>query len=146
MKIYFPELTFNSAHYIPGHETCGSPHGHTYFVRNLTVDVSMCLHENEETAGITIDFGELKQYIRSWHHRNIIPRRDYEAWKEFYDKMGWRDNLLCVDFTSAEFIAEELKVGLLAVLDRAMMSTPYKADSDMIHFELWEGPNQAVKV
>jgi 6-pyruvoyltetrahydropterin/6-carboxytetrahydropterin synthase len=44
------------AHYLPGHEKCGSLHGHTYKIEVVI--------EGENKSGMIIDFAELKKSIK----------------------------------------------------------------------------------
>jgi 6-pyruvoyltetrahydropterin/6-carboxytetrahydropterin synthase len=44
------------AHYLPGHEKCGSLHGHTYKIEVVI--------EGENKSGMVIDFAELKKAIK----------------------------------------------------------------------------------
>ncbi|WP_407455179.1 6-pyruvoyl trahydropterin synthase family protein [Methanobrevibacter sp.] len=64
-------LRFSSAHIIPGHESCGYIHGHSYFV-----DVEI----EGERAGdfdFVVDFKDVKKYTKSMcdelDHRMLIP-------------------------------------------------------------------------
>ena len=64
-------LRFSSAHVIPGHESCGYIHGHSYFV-----DVEI----EGERAGdfeFVVDFKDVKAYTKAicneLDHRLLIP-------------------------------------------------------------------------
>ena len=64
-------LRFSSAHVIPGHESCGFIHGHSYFV-----DVEI----KGERAGefeFVVDFKDIKKYTKAicdeLDHRLLIP-------------------------------------------------------------------------
>lgn len=64
-------LRFSSAHVIPGHESCGFIHGHSYFV-----DVEI----EGERAGdfeFVVDFKDVKKYTKAicdeLDHRLLIP-------------------------------------------------------------------------
>ena len=64
-------LRFSSAHVIPGHESCGFIHGHSYFV-----DVEI----EGERAGdfdFVVDFSDVKKYTKAicdeLDHRLLIP-------------------------------------------------------------------------
>lgn len=58
---------FDSMHSLPGHPTCGRPHGHTYTVEAVV--------EGEPVNGIVIDFSELKAGLREvlaeFDHANL---------------------------------------------------------------------------
>ena len=55
------------AHFLPGHNKCGTLHGHTY-----RVEVTI---EGENKTGMIIDFGDLKQLLRetlsAYDHRSF---------------------------------------------------------------------------
>ncbi len=144
MKIYFPEITFSAAHYIPGHPQCGGLHGHTYFVRNLEIEI-----ETLDSVGMSIDFGLIKRYFKSeWDHKFFVPGDDYEKWREAFlgpdapinmDVEGhW---LRAIKHTTAEWMVVEIRKGLGELMEWNEVVSALK-----IHFDLYEGPNQAVKV
>ncbi len=47
---------FDAAHYLPGHESCGSMHGHTYRVEVVI--------EGELRDNMLMDFAELRKLVR----------------------------------------------------------------------------------
>ncbi len=47
----------DSAHYLPGHETCGIVHGHTY-------KVEMVIEGEKKESGMVMDFYEIKKIIK----------------------------------------------------------------------------------
>ncbi len=55
------------AHFLPGHQKCGTLHGHTYQIE-MTV-------EGENKTGMIIDFGDLKAQLREtlslYDHRSF---------------------------------------------------------------------------
>jgi len=56
MKLGVTEY-IDCAHHLPGHERCGSLHGHTY-----QVDVFI---EGDHKGGMLLDFAELKKVLRA---------------------------------------------------------------------------------
>ena len=64
-------LRFSSAHVIPGHETCGYIHGHSYFV-----DVEIEGERNGDFEFV-VDFKDVKAYTKAicdeLDHRLLIP-------------------------------------------------------------------------
>ena len=78
-------LRFSSAHVIPGHESCGFIHGHSYFV-----DVEI----EGERAGefdFVVDFKDVKKYTKAicdeLDHRLLIPvYNKLIDFKDFYKK------------------------------------------------------------
>jgi len=65
----------DSAHYIPGHDKCGSLHGHTYKVEVVI--------EGEKKAGMIIDFSELKKAIKEalalYDHKTLNEILEYPS-------------------------------------------------------------------
>lgn len=57
----------DSAHYLPDHKSCGTPHGHTY-----KIEVTI---EGEKKGGIVIDFHDLRRQVREvlkeYDHRSL---------------------------------------------------------------------------
>lgn len=142
LKLHFPELTFAAAHYIPGHKTCGSPHGHTYFVRDLEILVPP---DTLDEVGMSIDFGLIKGYFKTeWDHKFVIPKKDEDYWRHIYEETGYcpiDDNRVVLKYTTCEWMA------IIMRRDLGKAIGWNEADAAMnIHFELWEGPNQAVKI
>lgn len=63
---------FDSAHFIPNHETCGKVHGHTYRVE---VEV-----EGDLNNGMVIDFADLKRALRE-----VIKELDHRLINDILD-------------------------------------------------------------
>jgi 6-pyruvoyltetrahydropterin/6-carboxytetrahydropterin synthase len=65
----------DSAHYIPGHDKCGSLHGHTYKIEVVI--------EGEKKSGMIIDFSELKGAIKEalalYDHRTLNEILEYPS-------------------------------------------------------------------
>ncbi len=63
------------AHYLPGHQKCGTPHGHTYRVEMIV--------EGENKTGMIIDFGDLKILLREalslYDHRSFNDFLEYPS-------------------------------------------------------------------
>ncbi len=145
MKILIPEITFSAAHYIPGHKTCSGIHGHTYFVRNLEIDVDVI-----DSVGMSIDFGLVKGHIKDrWDHKLILPKEingeEIQGIRELMDAFDLMKvncfNMIFIKHTTAEWMATEIRRGL-----GVQFGWSEVVSADRIHLELWEGPNQAVKV
>lgn len=64
-------LRFSSAHVIPGHESCGYIHGHSYFV-DIVIE-----GERAGKFDFVVDFKEVKEYTKAicdeLDHRLLIP-------------------------------------------------------------------------
>ena len=90
MKLGITEY-MDCAHHLPGHEKCGSFHGHTY-----RVDVHV---EGDHKGGMILDFAELKKHVRT-----ILSE---------YDHKDWNDVL---DYPTVENICELLSTRLEAVV------------------------------
>jgi len=66
------DMSFDAAHYIPGHPKCGVIHGHTYFV-----NIELVYEGTPETF---VDIGEVKEIVKGWDHKLIIPIEHSEFW------------------------------------------------------------------
>ncbi len=141
MKLILKELYFSAGHRIKEHCKCKVPHGHTYFVRNITYvpkDTTL------DRMGIIIDFGELKERIKGyfkthWDHKMIIPdvAKEVIAWTELYEKLRLDiTSLKPLKYTTAEYMAIVIKEELEEMFPNAKEIT----------FELLEGPLQGVGV
>jgi len=75
------------AHYLPGHQKCGSLHGHTYTVE-LTV-------EGEIKSGMVMDFADLRQLLRE-----ALSIYDHGMFNDF------------LEYPSVENICKMIKQGL----------------------------------
>jgi 6-pyruvoyltetrahydropterin/6-carboxytetrahydropterin synthase len=66
----------DSAHYIPGHDKCGSLHGHTY-------KVEVVIEGEKNKSGMIMDFSELKRTIREalalYDHRTLNEILEYPS-------------------------------------------------------------------
>ncbi len=72
------------AHYLPGHDKCGSLHGHTYKIEVVI--------EGENKSGMIIDFSELKKSIK-----DALSHFDHKTLNDF------------MDYPSVENICESIK-------------------------------------
>ena len=63
------------AHFLPGHQKCGTLHGHTYKIEVVI--------EGENKSGMIIDFAELKNSLRQtlsiYDHRSFNDYLDYPS-------------------------------------------------------------------
>jgi 6-pyruvoyltetrahydropterin/6-carboxytetrahydropterin synthase len=83
----------DSAHYLPGHETCGIVHGHTY-------KTEIVIEGEKKETGMVMDFYEIKKVIK-------------EVLKE-YDHVLLNDIL---EFPSVENLCEHVCEKLSSRLD-----------------------------
>ncbi|MDY0386580.1 MAG: 6-carboxytetrahydropterin synthase QueD [Methanolobus sp.] len=83
----------DSAHYLPGHETCGIVHGHTY-------KTEVVIEGDKKDTGMVMDFYEIKKVIK-------------EVLKE-YDHV-LLNNIL--EFPSVENLCEHVHTKLSSRLD-----------------------------
>ncbi len=72
MKLGITEF-IDCAHHLSDHRKCGFPHGHTY-----RIDVTI---ESEFKGGMIIDFGELKEKVRS-----VLIKYDHRDWNDFLEQ------------------------------------------------------------
>lgn len=123
----FKELTFDAAHYIPGHPKCSVLHGHTYIIRNLEIYVDDF-----------VDFGDIKEVIRGWDHTTIVPERYVVIWLNeiapLLEKVGASLKIRHVESTTVECIGETIQKELMS-LKHVVGCT----------FKIYEGQNQGVK-
>ena len=137
MKLVFDQLSFEAAHYIPGHKgACAGIHGHTYIIKNLTLNVSdLALNEQ----GIVLDFGDVKEYFKTaWDHKFLIPEIDSEYWRHIYEECGSvpvKDNRKVLRGVSDEVMA--------IIIHNDLRKLSHVME---VHFTLYEGLNQGVSV
>ncbi|MCD1294111.1 6-carboxytetrahydropterin synthase QueD [Methanocella sp. CWC-04] len=66
----------DSAHYLPGHETCGCTHGHTY-------KVEMIISGEKSGKGMVMDFYEMKKTLKrvlsEYDHRCLNDIIEYPS-------------------------------------------------------------------
>ncbi len=72
------------AHFLPGHQKCGTLHGHTYKIEVII--------EGENKSGMIIDFAELKNSLRE-----TLSRYDHHSFNDF------------LEYPSVENICEMIK-------------------------------------
>ena len=75
MKLGVTEY-FDSAHYLPGHMTCGHVHGHTY-------TVELVVEGEKRGAGMVVDFYDLKSALKKvlseYDHRLLNDVIEYPS-------------------------------------------------------------------
>jgi len=134
------KITFEAAHYIPGYDgKCASVHGHSYQLLNLKIPYNP--YELDD-KGLSTDFGIIKRKVKeyidsSWDHKMIIPGHSphIHAWRQHYKILGIPDNLVVMEYTSAEAIAAIIALHLSKILG---------LEPEEISFELLETGNQGV--
>ena len=66
----------DSAHFIPGHETCGNMHGHTY-------KVEFIIEGEKKESGMVMDFYDMKSILRrvlsEYDHRCLNDIVEYPS-------------------------------------------------------------------
>jgi 6-pyruvoyltetrahydropterin/6-carboxytetrahydropterin synthase len=89
---------FNSAHFLPDHPgKCSNPHGHRWEVE-IRVDIQMPQPGAQDTewGSMFVDFGDLKQIITSFDHKNLNDGFQYPTaeviatamWNDVYEVVG----------------------------------------------------------
>jgi 6-pyruvoyltetrahydropterin/6-carboxytetrahydropterin synthase len=67
--------SIDSAHFLPGHETCSRVHGHTYRIELVV--------EGEKRGGMVVDFYDLKTILRGvleeFDHRLLNDLLEYPS-------------------------------------------------------------------
>lgn len=123
-------LRFSSAHVIPGHESCGFIHGHSYFV-----DIEI----EGERAGkfeFVVDFKDVKGLTKSicdeLDHRLLIP-----VYNELIDfKKFDKDNDSIFDLKKRKTIHFEIdgKSYSIPSVDCVLMPLPYTSAEELSKF------------
>ena len=132
MQIKIYELTFSAAHYLAGHPKCGGIHGHTFFIRNFNAE------SKDASAEMVVDFGRIKDYFaNNWDHKFIIDETALEFWQEVIAEGILLKNLRTV---KGRPTCENIAWAMSEDLRRLFPDLTY------LYFELYEGPNQGVKV
>ena len=110
MKLGITEF-IDCAHFLPGHPKCGQVHGHTYKIEVII--------EGEHTAGMIVDFNELK--VRT---REVLSR---------YDHRNWNDAL---EFPSVENICQLLSRQLRERIEFPMLVRVWEGRGKWAEMEL----------
>jgi len=123
------ELTFEAAHYLANHPTCGCIHGHTYFVR----DIEVFYDESK-----FVDFALIKAVPRILDHKFLVPEHHAMEWYGIIKRLGnlgISQNIIEIPGgnPTVENISDFLKARFLSI--------PNVID---VCFELYEGPNLGI--
>nr|WP_321498974.1 6-carboxytetrahydropterin synthase QueD [uncultured Methanolobus sp.] len=103
----------DSAHYLPGHETCGIVHGHTY-------KTEIVIEGEKKETGMVMDFYEIKKVIK-------------EVLKE-YDHVLLNDIL---DFPSVENLCEHVHAKLSSRLDFPLSVKMWEGNGKWCEVSTW---------
>jgi len=130
MELRIYRITFQAAHYIPGHPTCGVIHGHTYQVRDIKI-------RGRVRKGMVLDFGKIKEYFKSrWDHSFIVPEDDTLKWRTILPEFGIDPMCIIeVKIPTVECIAQNIRNELKVMFPNVKIT-----------FELWETDNEGVKI
>ena len=123
-------LRFSSAHVIPGHESCGFIHGHSYFV-----DIEI----EGERAGkfdFVVDFNDIKKYTKAicdeLDHRLLIPV--YNDLIEFKDFDKGKDSIFNLKKEKSVFFKIEEKGYTIPSEDCILLPLPYTSAEELSKF------------
>lgn len=123
-------LRFSSAHIIPGHESCGFIHGHSYFV-----DVEI----KGERAGefdFVVDFKDVKSYTKAicdeLDHRLLIPV--YNNLIDFKDFDKENDSIFNLKKADTVRFKIEAKGYALPSEDCVFLPLPYSSAEELSKF------------
>ena len=123
-------LRFSSAHVIPGHESCGFIHGHSYFV-----DVEI----EGERAGefeFVVDFKDVKSYTKTicneLDHRLLIPV--YNKLIEFKDFDKKSDSIFDLKEQGSVRFKIEGKGYSVPSVDCVFLPLPYTSAEELSKF------------
>ena len=120
-------LRFSSAHVIPGHESCGFIHGHSYFV-----DVEI----EGERAGefqFVVDFKDVKMYTKAicdeLDHRLLIPV--YNDLIEFKDFNKKSDSIFDLKKEKSVYFKIDGKGYTIPSVDCVFLPLPYTSAEEL---------------
>lgn len=123
-------LRFSSAHIIPGHESCGFIHGHSYFV-----DVEI----EGERAGqfdFVVDFKEVKKYTKAicdeLDHRLLIPV--YNNLIDFKDFDKQKDSIFDLQKQKSVYFKIDGKGYNIPAIDCIFLPLPYTSAEELATF------------
>lgn len=123
-------LRFSSAHVIPGHESCGCIHGHSYFV-----DVEI----EGERAGdfeFVVDFKDVKSYTKAicdeLDHRLLIPV--YNDLIEFKDFDKNKDSIFDLQKQKSVYFKIDGKGYTIPSVDCVFLPLPYTSAEELSMF------------
>ncbi|WP_458406474.1 6-carboxytetrahydropterin synthase [Methanobrevibacter sp.] len=123
-------LRFSSAHIIPGHESCGFIHGHSYFV-----DVEI----EGERAGqfdFVVDFKDVKKYTKAicdeLDHRLLIPV--YNNLIDFKDFDKKKDSIFDLQKQKSVYFKIDGKGYTIPAIDCVFLPLPYTSAEELATF------------
>lgn len=123
-------LRFSSAHIIPGHESCGFIHGHSYFV-----DVEI----EGERAGefdFVVDFKDVKGYTKAicdeLDHRLLIPV--YNKLIDFKDFDKKTDSIFDLKEQKSAYFKIDGKGYSIPTVDCVFLPLPYTSAEELAKF------------
>ncbi len=123
-------LRFSSAHIIPGHESCGFIHGHSYFV-----DIEI----EGERAGdfeFVVDFKDVKEYAKAicdeLDHRLLIPV--YNDLIEFKDFDKEKDSIFDLKKQKSVYFKVDGKGYTIPSFDCVFLPLPYTSAEELSKF------------
>ncbi len=123
-------LRFSSAHVIPGHESCGFIHGHSYFV-----DVEI----EGERAGefeFVVDFKDVKKYTKAicdeLDHRLLIPV--FNKLIEFKEFDKNKDSIFDLKEQQSIYFKIEEKGYTIPSVDCVLLPLPYTSAEELSKF------------
>ncbi|WP_458454048.1 6-pyruvoyl trahydropterin synthase family protein [Methanobrevibacter sp.] len=123
-------LRFSSAHVIPGHESCGFIHGHSYFV-DVEID-----GERAGEFNFVVDFKDVKRYTKAicdeLDHRLLIPvYNDLIDFKEF-DKQ--KDSIFDLKKEKSVYFKIDGKGYTIPSVDCVFLPLPYTSAEELATF------------
>ena len=123
-------LRFSSAHVIPGHESCGFIHGHSYFV-----DIEI---EGERAGNFefVVDFKDVKSYTKAicdeLDHRLLIPV--YNDLIEFKDFDKNKDSIFDLQKQKSVYFKIDGKGYTIPSVDCVFLPLPYTSAEELSTF------------
>lgn len=123
-------LRFSSAHIIPGHDSCGFIHGHSYFV-----DIEI----EGERAGkfdFVVDFKDVKAYTKAicdeLDHRLLVPIHNELIEIKDFDKD--KDSIFDLKNQKTIYFKIEDKKYSIPTVDCVLLPLPYSSAEELSRF------------
>jgi len=101
----------DSAHYLPGHETCGIVHGHTY-------KIEVVIEGEKKENGMVMDFYDIKKIIK-----DVLKEYDHKLLNDI------------ISYPSAENICEHICSKLSARFDFPVMVRVWEGEGKWCEIE-----------
>jgi len=121
------DRTFSAAHYLPEVAVCQRLHGHTYFIKNLELDVE----------GF-VDFRLVDEAIGEFDHTVLVPADHLLIWRKIFNTHDFLRESIAIPIENSPTV-ENISLSLQS---RLRLIPGVKE----VRFTLFEGPHQGVDI